>query len=90
MNDPTENIRRKMVEEINADPGSREVLEEEHGQVLDTDELTRDFTVDGFMAPFVVVIRKSDGVKGTLQFQHDPRFYYGFSSWHPLNNIKEA
>jgi len=80
MNDPTENIRRKMVEEINADPGSREVLEEEHGQVWDTDELTRDFTVDGFMAPFVVVIRKSDGVKGTLQFQHDPRFYYGFSS----------
>ena len=80
MHDSTENIRRQMVEEINANPGSREALEEEHGQVWDTDELTRDFTVDGFMAPFVVIIRKSDGVKGTLQFKHFPRFYYGFSS----------
>lgn len=79
MNDPTENIRRKMVEEINSNPGSREALEEEHGQVWDTDELSRDFTVDGFMAPFVIVVRKSDKVKGSLQFQHDPRFYYGFT-----------
>ena len=79
MNDPTESIRRKMVEEINSNPGSREALEEEHGQVWDTDELSRDFTVDGFMAPFVIVVRKSDKVKGSLQFQHDPRFYYGFT-----------
>jgi len=24
------------------------------------------------------VIRKSDGVKGTLEFIHQPRFYFGF------------
>ena len=79
MNDPTENIRKAMVSVINAEPGSREVLEKEYGQVWDTEELGRDFEVHGFMAPFVVVKRKSDGVKGSLEFQHRPRFYYNFT-----------
>jgi hypothetical protein len=35
--------------------------------------------VIGFLAPFVVVRRKIDGVKGSLEFQHHPRFYFGFS-----------
>jgi hypothetical protein len=30
------------------------------------------------MAPFAVVVRKVDGVKGSVQFVHDPRFYFGF------------
>jgi hypothetical protein len=79
MTDPTENIRRAMVDEINSNPGSREALEKEHGQVWDTEQLTKDFEVRGFMAPFVVVKRKSDGVVGSLEFQHQPRFYYGFT-----------
>jgi hypothetical protein len=78
MNDPTENARRQMVREINENPNEREQLEAQHGQVWDTDEMTRDFVAEGFMAPFVVVRRKSDGVKGTLEFQHAPRYYYGF------------
>ena len=32
----------------------------------------------GFMAPLVVVKRKSDSPKGSLYFQHSPRYYYGF------------
>jgi hypothetical protein len=79
MNDPTENIRRQKVAEINANPGSREVLEAQHGQVWDTDQLQQDFEVIGFMAPLVVVVRKSDNQKGSLEFQHAPRFYYGFA-----------
>ena len=79
MNDETESIRRQLVSEINADPGSREALEKEHGQVWDTDELSRDFEVTGFMAPFVVVRRKSDGKVGSMEFQHRPRFYYSFT-----------
>lgn len=43
-----------------------------------TDELKADFTVEGFMAPFVVVRRKADGVRGSLCFTHDPRFYFNF------------
>lgn len=78
MTDDTESIRKEMVAEINAQPGSRECLEAKHGQVWDTSELSDDFDVIGFMAPVVVVIRKSDGQKGSLFFQHSPRFYYGF------------
>ncbi len=77
--DPTEGARREMVSAINADPGGRADLESKHGQVWDTSEMQRDFKVLGFMAPFIGVIRKSDGVKGSLKFQHRPRFYYGFS-----------
>jgi hypothetical protein len=32
------------------------------------------------MAPMVIVRRKSDGVRGTLFFQHDPRYYWGFNA----------
>ena len=78
MTDETEPIRRKMAAEIDAEPGSREYLETKHGQVWDTSQLQEDFNVLGFMAPLVVVARKSDGVKGSLYFQASPRFYFGF------------
>ncbi len=80
MTDPTESIRRQLVAEINADPGSREYLAVQHGQVWDTNELQRDFEALGFLAPLIVVRRRSDGVKGSLMFQHNPRFYFGFQS----------
>jgi hypothetical protein len=78
MSDPTEAIRREMLAEINAEPGSRAALEAQHGQVWDTDQLRDEFEVIGFLAPFVVARRKSDGVKGSLMFQHHPRFYFRF------------
>ena len=74
MSDPTEAIRRERLAEINAVPGGREALEAEHGQVWDTQQLRQDFEVIGFLAPVVVVRRRSDGVKGSLEFQHRPRF----------------
>lgn len=55
MSDETEAIRRELVAEINAAPGSREALQAEHGQVWDTQELGRDYEVIGFAAPLVVV-----------------------------------
>lgn len=73
MNDPTETIRRERVAEINLQPGSREALEAQYGQVWNTDQLSEDFEVLGFMTPLVVVRRKSDGRKGSLEFQHSPR-----------------
>ena len=78
MYDETEGIRRQMVAEINANAGPRAELEAQHGQVWDTSELQNDFQVVGFAAPFVIVRRRSDGVRGSLMFQHDPRLYYGF------------
>ena len=76
--DVTEETRRVMVEELNSSPGIRESLEKLYGQVWDTQELRCDFDVTGFMAPFVMACRKSDGKKGTLMFQHLPRFYWGW------------
>ena len=78
MSDPTEAARRERLAEINAEPGSREALEAEHGQVWDTEQLRQDFEVIGFLAPLVVVRRKADGVKGSLEFQHVPRLYFNF------------
>lgn len=79
MTDETETIRREMLTEINAEPGSREYLEAKHGQVWDTSELQKEFDVLGFMAPLVVASRKSDGTKGSLMFQGSPRFYFDWS-----------
>jgi hypothetical protein len=78
MEDETEGIRRELVSEINSNPGTRESLEAEHGQVWDTGQLGDDFEVIGFSAPLVVVRRRKDDKKGSLFFQHSPRFYYGF------------
>jgi hypothetical protein len=80
VNDETEMARRRRLMEINLVPGSREALEAEHGQVWDTDQLMEEFEVIGFMAPICVVRRRSDGQKGSVEFQHSPRLYYG---WQP-------
>jgi len=79
MSDPTEAARRERLVEINVEPGSRAALEAKYGQVWTTDELSESFDVIGFMAPLVAVKRRSDGVKGSLEFQHGPpRLYFNF------------
>ena len=80
MIDETEPFRRQRIAEINAEPSERVALEAQYGQVWNTEELSRDFEVIGFMAPFVVVRRKSDGQKGSLEFRHSPRFYFNFQA----------
>ena len=57
---------------------NRAELEKKFGQVWNTDEVSNTFEIIGFLAPFVVAKRRSDGKKGTLTFQHRPRFYYRF------------
>jgi hypothetical protein len=78
MTDVTVSVLREYAAEINSKMSQREAMEAEHGQCWDTSELQRDFEVTGFLAPFVVVRRKSDGRKGSLLFQHNPRIYYCF------------
>lgn len=78
--DETESFRRAKVAEINSTEHTREELEAQYGQVWDTDRLCKDFDVQGFMAPYVVVRRKSDGKKGSLEFCHSPRFFYSFTA----------
>jgi len=83
MNDDTETIRRLQLVEINAQPGSREALEAEHGQVWDTQQLGQDFRVEGFLASYVIVRRKADGQRGSLMFQHNPRLFFAFEPYRP-------
>lgn len=71
--DPTEAMRRKMIE---TDQPLRDLAQAD--QRWDTQELQRDFIVRSFLAPFVFVTRKSDGAKGTMEFTHRPRFYFNF------------
>jgi len=66
--------------EIESDDPTRERarLESNHGTVYDSEELQAEYEVVGFLAPFVEVVRKCDGARGTLGFQHHPRFYFNF------------
>jgi|TARA_R100000458_G_scaffold58970_2_gene68255 hypothetical protein len=78
--DPTEPIRRSMVHALNTNAGQRATLEETWGRVWTTSELTSEFDVIAFLAPYVKVVRHSDGQTGTLMFQHHPRYYFDFQS----------
>ena len=73
---PTASVRKDMIEsgQVHAD------LAAEKGQTWTTGELQRDFEVTGFMAPFVVVRRRSDGAVGSLEFTHSPRVYFGWKA----------
>jgi hypothetical protein len=73
MTDETEDVRREMLA-----TGQPHRDLEKAEQRWTTDQLREEFEVIGFMAPFVVVRRKSDGVKGSMEFTHSPRFYFNF------------
>lgn len=80
MPDPTENIRKQRVAEINSEDNTRHTLEAKYGQVWSTEEMQQEFDVTGFMAPLAIVRRKTDGAKGSLEFSSSPRFYF---NWQP-------
>ena len=69
---------------------SREELEEKYGKVWDTKELQKDFEVLGFLAPHIACNRKADNIKGSMEFQHSPRIYYGFSREDGKNYLDEG
>ncbi len=85
MLDETEQYRRAEQAKINSAVQSEDKdeerirLEAEYGKVWNTDEMSNDFEVLSFAAPFVIVKRKSDQQKGSLEFQHNPRLYFNFS-----------
>jgi hypothetical protein len=73
MTDSSENIRRHLI----ATGQPAEALAQAE-QKWTTDQLREEFEVIGFMAPFVVVVRKADGVKGSMEFAGSPRYYFDF------------
>lgn len=56
----------------------KQELEIIYGEVLSTPEAVKIYEFIAFSSPFVEVRRRSDGQKGTLEFQHSPRFYFKF------------
>jgi hypothetical protein len=75
--DYVENVRRAMLREM---PDELRRRVEAGERVWTTEELQRDFDVLGFAAPLVVVRRRSDGVRGSLMFTHQPRYYFGWET----------
>jgi hypothetical protein len=73
------NAEAQVAAKIDPETDGRSVLEAKYGQVWNTEELQRDFEVLGFAMCLCVVRRRSDGVKGSIEFGHSPRFYYSFT-----------
>lgn len=57
---------------------ARAALERLHKPVLSNDELLEQFELSHFDPPFIHVIRKSDGQRGTFSFIDSPRLYFDF------------
>lgn len=73
-----ESLRRELVSRVNSTVSSRSTLEATFGRVWDASELTAEFEVEAFLAPVACVRRRATGERGTLLFQHLPRFYWGW------------
>jgi hypothetical protein len=84
MNETFDTLRKVMTAQTNGAVESDDKESERarllamYPDVYDTQELGAKFEVIGFAAPFCVVRRRSDGVKGSVMFQHSPRFYFNF------------
>jgi hypothetical protein len=65
---------------VDEEASRRLALENEYGadNVFDSTQLRENFEVEGFGGGICVVKRRSDGVRGSLDFDHMPRFYYRF------------
>lgn len=73
MSDPTEGFRRELVHAINSGTIQPE------GREWTTEELTAEFEIIGFLAPYVAVKNRVTGKKGSMLFRHNPRVYFGYA-----------
>ena len=86
MNDIATELRKANVAIIASEVASDDPVKERarlatiHGadNVWNTSELQDKFRVLGFAAPFCVVQDKATNEKGTVEFQHSPRFYFNY------------
>jgi hypothetical protein len=86
IHDPTLKTRRRWNAQINDRVRSREELKDIWGEALNHLELRRRFNHFFFCNPVLVCRRKSDGQRGTLLFQWNPRFYF---RWKPFEEQEE-
>lgn len=84
MVDETEEFRRAMI----ASGQPQRDLSQTDGPTWTTDELGKEFDVLAFIAPFVIVRRKSDGANGSMEFTHSPRVYFNFVDDREADELK--
>ena len=75
----SESARMRKIIEVNPEAGSRAALEEQYGQVWTMDEVTAQFEITSFLAPYVYAVERKTGRKVRLAFQHHPRFYFSLT-----------
>ena len=63
---------------INRHPRSREEIAGVSIDVWDPGELNTRFEILGFKSPFAIVREHATGEQGSVLFQHEPRYYFGF------------
>ncbi len=51
---------------------------EDATDLVDSAGFREQYEAIGFLAPFVSVRRKVDGVNGVMEFTHSPRWYFNF------------
>lgn len=78
MQDPMEIFSIRPPAEAAAQDWDRVALEARHGRMWDVREVALQFVLVGLETPFVSVIRKSDGVKGWLEFKPNTQFFFNF------------
>jgi hypothetical protein len=78
MIDETETLRLQRLVKINAERCSPTTLEARYGEIWNSEELSRGFTVRRFTAPYVVVVLNRDRQLGSVEFQHEPGLYFNF------------
>ncbi len=76
--DDTESIRRTMIAENQPAVHLADCVKRGDKVYQTKEELLAEFEIQGFLAPFVVVRRKSDNRIGTMEFVHEPRVYFNF------------
>lgn len=57
---------------------ARDVLSRTNSPVWSNEELLDIFEIHKFDPPYVHVIRKADGIRGTVAFIESPRLYFAF------------
>lgn len=71
---------RLLQQYINRNPKTKEDLSRDYDCVWDSREVTDEFEILGYKSPFAIAECKQTGTRGTLIFQNEPRFYFG---WDP-------
>lgn len=84
-------MRIDMVRDINSAHADRSDLIAKYGQVWNLEQLSCEFHILAFSAPFVIVRRRVDECVGSVLFQHNPRWYFQFTPYDgdaPLNSLR--